>query len=80
MRQIFIKRHRFPPEVVTHAICLSNRIRIRFRDIEDVLAERSAMVSYDGVRLMRTGLQKREAGDLRPPADATRPRQRRGSA
>jgi hypothetical protein len=33
-----------------------------------------------GVRLMRAGLQKREAGDLRPPVYATRPGQRSGSA
>jgi hypothetical protein len=32
--------HRFPPEIICHAIWLYHRFTLSFRDVEDLLAER----------------------------------------
>ncbi|MEE8495586.1 MAG: IS6 family transposase, partial [Xanthomonadales bacterium] len=32
--------HRFPPEVISHAVCLYHRFTLSFRDIEELLAVR----------------------------------------
>ena len=42
--------HRFPPEIISHAIWLYYRFSLSFRDIEDLLAQRGIMVSYESVR------------------------------
>ena len=43
-------RHRFPPEIISHAVWLYHRFSLGFRDIEDLLAERGVIVSYETVR------------------------------
>jgi putative transposase len=45
------KRHRFPPQIIQHAVWLYHRFNLSHRDIEDLLAERSITVSYEAVRL-----------------------------
>jgi transposase-like protein len=45
------KRHRFPPEIVQHAVWLYHRFNLSARDIEDLLAERGISVSYESIRL-----------------------------
>jgi len=45
------KRHRFPPEVIQHAVWLYFRFNLSHRDIEDLLAKRGICVSYEAVRL-----------------------------
>jgi transposase-like protein len=42
--------HRFPPELIQHAVWLYFRFPLSYRDIEDMLAERSVDVSYETVR------------------------------
>jgi putative transposase len=42
--------HRFPSEVISHAIWLYYRFSLSFRDIEDLLAERGITVSYESIR------------------------------
>src|SRR6202040_3424763 len=42
--------YRFPPEIIQHAIWLYIRFTLSFRDVEDLLAERGIMVSYETVR------------------------------
>ncbi len=34
------RRHRFPPEIISHAVWLYHRFTLSFRDVEDLLAER----------------------------------------
>ncbi len=41
---------RFPPEIIQRAIWLYLRFTLGFRDVEDLLAERGIMVSYETVR------------------------------
>jgi putative transposase len=45
------KRHRFPPEIIQHAVWLYHRFNLSHRDIEDLLAERGVTVSYEAIRL-----------------------------
>jgi putative transposase len=45
------KRHRFPPEVISHAVWLYHRFNLSHRDIEDLLAERGITVSHKSIRL-----------------------------
>jgi putative transposase len=44
------KNHRFPPEIISHAVWLYHRFCLSFRDVEDLLAARGVVVSYEAVR------------------------------
>ena len=44
------RRHRFPPEVISHAVWLYHRFCLSLRDVEDLLAERGVIVSYEAIR------------------------------
>jgi len=44
------RRHRFPPEIISHAVWLYHRFTLSFRDVEDLLAERGVTVSYEAIR------------------------------
>ena len=43
-------RHRFPPDIISQAVWLYHRYCLSFRDVEDLLAERGVIVSYETVR------------------------------
>jgi len=45
------KRHRFPPDIISYAVCLYYRFNLSHRDIEDLLAERGITVSREAIRL-----------------------------
>ena len=45
------KRHRFPLEIIQHAVWLYYRFNLSHRDIEDLLAVRGIVISYESVRL-----------------------------
>ena len=47
----FYKRHRFPSEISQYAVWLYYRFNLSHRDIEDLLAERGIVVSYESIRL-----------------------------
>lgn len=42
--------HRFPPEIISYAVWPYHRFTLSFRDIEDLLAERGIIVSYESIR------------------------------
>ena len=44
------RRHRFPPQIISHAVWLYHRFSLSFRDVEDLLAQRGVEVSYESVR------------------------------
>jgi putative transposase len=50
MVQLSYRRHRFPAEIIQHAIWLYLRFTLSYRDVEEVLAERGLDVSYETVR------------------------------
>src|SRR5947199_937307 len=68
MVQLCYRRHRFPPEVIQHAMWLYLRFTLSYRDVEELLAERGLEISYETVRswVLKFG-----------PAIARRLRQRR---
>ena len=41
---------RFPPEIISHAVWLYHRFCLSFRDVEDLLAERGVIVTYETIR------------------------------
>ncbi len=42
--------YRFPAEIISHSIWLYHRFCLSFRDVEDILAERGIIVSYESIR------------------------------
>jgi transposase-like protein len=68
MAPLSYRRHRFPPEIIQHAIWLYLRFTLSYRDVEELLAERGFDISYETVRrwVLKFG-----------PAIARRLRQRR---
>ena len=64
MTKISYRRHRFPPEIIQHAVWLYFRFPPSFRDVEDLLAERGIDVSYETVR-------PHQALSVRPPVPET---------
>ena len=50
MTLLSFRRHRFPPEIIQHAIWLYLRFTLSYRDVEELLAERGVEISYETVR------------------------------
>jgi transposase-like protein len=50
MKPISYARHRFPPDIIKHAVWLYLRFTLSYRDVEDLLAERGLMVSNETIR------------------------------
>jgi putative transposase len=50
MSNISYRRHRFPPEIIQHAVWLYFRFPLSYRNVEDLLAERAIDLSYETVR------------------------------
>ncbi|ESZ02475.1 transposase [Mesorhizobium sp. L48C026A00] len=44
------KRHRFPPEIIAHAVWLYYRFPLSLRHVEEMLLERGIVVSYETIR------------------------------
>ena len=42
--------YRFAPDIIAHAVWLYHRFALRLRDVEDLLAERGVIVSYETIR------------------------------
>ena len=67
MKKISYSGYRFPPEIIHQAVWLYLRFTLSFRDVEDLLAQRVIMVSYETIRrwvnhfepLIAAGLRKR---------------------
>jgi transposase-like protein len=65
---------RFPPEIIQRAVWLYHRFTLSFRDVEDLLAERGIIVSYETIRRWVNHFGPRVAADLRrrrPKSHAT---------
>ena len=60
MKKISYRSYRFPSEIIQQAIWLYLRFTLSLRDVEDLLAERGIMVSYETVRrwVNHFGLQR----------------------
>src|SRR5438034_4106747 len=50
MALLSYRRHRFPPEIIQHAVWLYLRFTLSYRDVEELLADRGLDISYETVR------------------------------
>jgi putative transposase len=44
------KRHRFPAEIISHGVWLYFRFCLSYRDVEELMAERGVILTYEAVR------------------------------
>ncbi len=70
MIPLSFKLHRFPAEIIQHAVWLYAQFTLSFRDVEDLLAERGIDVSNETVRRWFLKFGRLTAGNLR----SSRPR------
>lgn len=42
--------YRFPPEIISHGVWLYHRFCLSFRDVEEILAKRGVLVTYETIR------------------------------
>ena len=59
------RRHRFPAEVIAHAVWLYFRFPLSLRMVEDLLAARGIIVSHQTVRLWAEKFGRTFANDIR---------------
>ena len=50
LHHVLYKDHRFPCEIVSRTVWLYHRFTLSLRDVEDLLAERGVVVSYETIR------------------------------
>lgn len=65
MRPISFKRHRFPADVIRHAVWLYYRFTMSSRDVEDLLAERGMDVPHETIRCWANKLGPAIASNIR---------------
>jgi putative transposase len=65
MTEISYTGYRFPPKIIQQAIWLYLRFTLSFRDVDDLLAERGIMVSYETIRRWVNHFGPMIAADLR---------------
>ncbi|HEY4387241.1 MAG TPA: IS6 family transposase [Ktedonobacteraceae bacterium] len=56
---------RFPPEIISHAVWLYFRFSLSFRDVEELLAQRGIVVTYETVRQWCLQFGQMYANELR---------------
>jgi putative transposase len=57
--------YRFPPEIISHAVWLYFRFSLSFRDVEELLAQRGIVVTYETVRQWCLQFGQTYANELR---------------
>ena len=64
MAPLCYRRHRFPSEIIQHAIWLYLRFTLSYRDVEELLAERGLLVPLGKNSDMEISRQDREIGEI----------------
>src|SRR3981081_4351794 len=59
------KNHRFPIEIISHAVWLYFRFCLSFRDVEELLLERGVTVTYEAIRKWCRKFGQQYANQLR---------------
>jgi putative transposase len=59
------KGFRFPPEIISHAVWLYFRFSLSFRDVEELLAQRGIVVTYETMRQWCLTFGQTYANELR---------------
>ncbi len=47
---VSFERHRFPPQIIAHAVCLYVWYNLSLREVEEMLLERGIDMSYQTIR------------------------------
>ena len=71
-RDPLYQRHRFPPEVISHAVWLYFRFPLSLRMVEELLAARGICVTYETVRQWGKKFGKAFADQIRQRAPCSR--------
>src|SRR5271165_6097854 len=71
-------RHRFPADLISHAIWLYHVFSLSFRDVELILAERGVTVSYESIRRLVRIVRRELCGKASPATAAAGPEQHPG--
>ena len=74
LKPLSFKRHRFPPDVIRHAVWLYFRFTLSFRDVEEMLAARGIDVSYETIRCWTIKFGPQIARNLKRKRPAPSPR------
>ena len=71
MSLLCYRRHRFPAEIIQHAIWLYLRFTLSYRDVEELLAERGLDISYETERrwVLKFGPDRATAASASPSAE-----------
>ncbi len=59
------KGFRFPPEIISHCVWLYFRFSLSFRDIEELMAERGIVLTYETIRQWSLKFGQTYANELR---------------
>ncbi|BCL80755.1 IS6 family transposase [Ktedonobacteria bacterium brp13] len=59
------KGFRFSPEIISHVVWRYFRFSLSFRDVEELLAQRGVVVTYETVRQWRLKFGQTYANELR---------------
>jgi hypothetical protein len=62
---ILYKRHRFPAEIISHCVWLYFRCCLSYRDIEELMAARGVILSYEAMRYWYRKFGQAYANQLR---------------
>src|SRR5919202_3292794 len=59
------KRHRYPAEIIAHTVWLYFRFSVSFRDVEELMAARGIVLSYETVRRWTLKFGQQYANELK---------------
>src|SRR5918911_5360404 len=59
------KGYRFPPEIISHCVWLYFRFSLSFRDVEELMAQRGVVLTYETVRQWCLKFGQTYANELR---------------
>lgn len=74
MTRLSFKRHRYPGDVIRHAVWLYFRFTLSLRDVEEMLARRGIDVSYESIRCWVNKFGPQIAANLRRRQQRPSPR------
>ena len=57
--------YRYPTEIISHAVWLYFRFALSYRDVEEILAARGVIISYEAVRQWCLKFGQRYAKEIR---------------
>jgi putative transposase len=59
------KGFRFPPAIINHAVWLSFRFTLSVRDVEEIMAERGVVLTYETIRQWCLKFRQTYANELK---------------